>query len=80
MEDHNCLKNSYVKVQRMPSRRIKELKKFRKLLLQGQCPPVEVRLIDELKGLGVFALDEIKPYTIICEYLGNVMTTFDIDR
>ena len=48
------------------------------LLLKGQYPPVEVKEAAPDKGFGVFAIVDIKPFTIITEYIGDVMTQHDI--
>ena len=65
----------------MPKRRVKELERFRKLLVKGIYPPIAVRDTgNDSKGLGVFALNQIKPFTIISEYIGDVMTTYDIEK
>lgn len=44
-------------------------------------PNIEIRLCkDESKGHGVFALTDIPENTLICEYIGNIMTSKEVKK
>ena len=42
-------------------------------------PNIDIKKIST-KGYGVFALDDIEEDTMICEYIGNIMTEEEISK
>ena len=44
-------------------------------------PPIEIKYTKNLdKGRGVFALADLEPFTLIAEYIGDVMSSYDIEK
>ena len=80
MKAFNSPQNSSEEIQELPNTRVKELARFRQLIKSGERPPLMVQKIDSCKGLGVVASEDIAPWTLLCEYLGDVMTTEEVQE
>jgi hypothetical protein len=49
------------------------IKAYKKYLDPTRAPPVMAKFINESKGYGIFSIEKIPTFTLICEYAADIL-------